>query len=132
MGGEELTLLKEYLQKNTRSFRERFLIKAGNKLQFRFAQEAAYFFAEGKAAYLVTKKENRKYLIDHTLEELESSLDPIRFFRISRKFIVNIESIAEVKGLISSRLEVKLNQPCEHELSVSRDRAADLKNWLDR
>jgi DNA-binding LytR/AlgR family response regulator len=132
MGGEELTLLKEYLQKNTRSFRERFLIKAGNKLQFRFAQEAAYFFAEGKAAYLVTKKENRKYLIDHTLEELESSLDPVRFFRISRKFIVNIESIAEVKGLISSRLEVKLNQPCEHELSVSRDRAADLKNWLDR
>lgn len=132
MGSDELKLLKEYLQKNTRNYRERFLIKAGNKLQFRSAQEAAYFFAEGKAAYLVTKKENRKYLIDHTLEELESSLDPSRFFRISRKFIVNIESIAEVKGLISSRLELKLNQPCDHELSVSRDRAADLKHWLDR
>ena len=78
------------------------------------------------------KKDNRKFMIDHTLEELETLLDPVNFFRISRKFIVSIDAIAEVKGLISSRMEIKLNQACEHDLSVSRDRIHALKNWLDR
>ena len=70
-------------------------------------------------------------MVDHTLEELESLLDPRQFFRISRKFIVNVNAIAEIKGLISTRLEVKLGQPCEHDLSVSRDRVADFP-WCGR
>lgn len=115
----------------TQQYRKRFLIKSGNKIQIKQAEEAAYFFADGKAAYLVTKKENRKYIIEHTLEELESALDPLIFFRISRKHIVNVDCIAEVKGLVSTRLEVKLNQACEHELSVSRNRAQAFKNWLN-
>jgi DNA-binding LytR/AlgR family response regulator len=128
---EDLIELKALLAKNKNTYRERFIIKSGNKLQFKQTDDIAYFFADGKTAFLVSKKENRKYLIDHTLEELENSLNPKSFFRISRKFIVGIESIAEVKGLISTRLEVKLNQPCEHELAVSRDRAQDFKNWLN-
>lgn len=128
----EISALRELLTKTTRSFKERFLIKAGNKLQYKPSADVAYFFAEGKEAYLVTKKENRKYLIDQTLEELESVLDPGSFFRISRKFIISIDSVAEVRGLASTRMDVKLNQPCEHELSVSRDRAPLFKNWLDR
>ncbi|MBX2961260.1 MAG: response regulator transcription factor [Cyclobacteriaceae bacterium] len=124
--------LKEILTKSSSDFKERFLIKSGNKLQFKSANEVVFFFADGKVAYLVTKGENRKYIIDHTLEELMELLDPERFFRISRKFIVCIDAIAEVKGLISSRLEVKLNQPCEHDLTVSRDRVQEFKSWLDR
>ena len=128
---EDLIELKALLAKNKKTYKERFIIKSGNKLQFKQTDDIAYFFADGKTAFLVSKKENRKYLIDHTLEELENTLNPKAFFRISRKFIVGVESIAEVKGLISTRLEVKLNQPCEHELAVSRDRAQDFKNWLN-
>ena len=129
---EELRSLNDLIRKTSQTYRERFLIKAGNKLHFRHVNEAAYFYADGKATYLVTKKENRKHLIDHTLEELETSLDPNQFFRINRKFIIHIESIAEVKGLISSRLELKLTLPCDQDLSVSRDKAKAFKNWLDR
>lgn len=132
ISNDALRTLNTLLQKNARNFRERFISKAGNKLQFKTAQEASYFYADGKATYLVTKKENRKYLIEHTLEELETSLDPTHFFRISRKFILSAESISEVKGLMSTRLEVKLNQPCDQELLVSRDRSKSFKNWLDR
>jgi DNA-binding LytR/AlgR family response regulator len=124
--------LNKLLQKNTTNYRERFIIKAGNKLQFKSTQEVAYFYADGKSTYLVSKKENRKYLIEHTLEELEAALNPNLFFRISRKFILHVESIAEVKGLMSTRMEVKLNQPCDQELLVSRERSKSFKNWLDR
>jgi len=127
----EINAVRDLLSKAQKGYKERFLIKAGNKLQYKLTADVAYFFAEGKEAYLVTKKENRKYLIDQTLEELEAVVDPGVFFRISRKHIVCIDSIAEVKGLVSTRLEVKLNQACEHELSVSRDRAQSFKTWLD-
>ena len=81
---------------------------------------------------MAVRGEGTRYLIDHTLEELEKILNPRFFFRISRKFLVNFNAIAELRGLVSSKLEIKLNQPCEHELVVSRERAADLKVWLDR
>jgi DNA-binding LytR/AlgR family response regulator len=132
IGLDEVKMLNEFLRKSSLNYRERFLIKAGNKLQFKQVNETAYFYADGKATYLVTKKENRKHLIDHTLEDLESSLDPKQFFRISRRFIIHIDSILEVKGLMSSRLDIKLNQSCDQELSVSREKAKAFKSWLDR
>ena len=124
--------LQALLKKATNQHKERFILKSGNKLFYKQASEIAYFFADGKTAYLVSKKENRKYIIDYTLEELEKILDPKIFFRINRKFILCIDSLAEVKGLVSTRLEIKLNQPCEHELSVSRDRSQEFKSWLDQ
>jgi DNA-binding LytR/AlgR family response regulator len=114
-----------------KNYRERFIIKAGNKLLIKTADEAAYFYAEGKAVYLVTKSGKRKYIIDNTLEELEHSLDSRKFFRISRKHIVCVDCIEEVKGLISGKLQIKLQQPGEQDLSVSRERAYDFKKWLD-
>jgi len=132
LGERELSALRELLTRTGNGYKERILVKSGNKLQYKPISSIAYFYADGKSAYLVTKGDGMRMLIDHTLEELEQMVDPKLFFRISRKFIVNIDAIAELKGLISSRMEVKLNQPCEHELQVSRDRASDLKDWLDR
>lgn len=132
LNANELEALKEIIKQKTQPFKQRLVIKAGNKIQFRNADEVAYFFADGKEAYLVTGKENRKYLIGYTLEELENILNPAEFFRISRKFIVRADAITEVKGLMSTKLEIKLNQPTEHELVVSRERAAEFKKWLDQ
>ena len=132
LNSDELGVLKEIIKTKGQPYKQRLVIKAGNKIQFKPAEEVAYFFADGKEAYMVSRKENRKHLIGYTLEELENILDPKEFFRISRKFIVRADAIAEVKGLISSKLEVKLHQPTEHELAVSRERAQEFKTWLDQ
>lgn len=129
---EQLQQLKDWLTKEKTKPKERLLIKSGNKLHYKPTDEVAYFLADGKEVYIYTRNENKKFLIDYTLEQLESQLDKQRFFRISRKAILNADAIAEVKGLISTRLEVNLNQPCEHELTISRDRSAAFKAWLDR
>lgn len=128
----EILALKELLSNANQRYKQRLLIKSGNKLQYKPASTAAYFFADGKIAYMVSKGDGRKSMIDHTLEELERILNPTQFFRISRKFIVSFDSVLEIRGLISSKIEVKLNQTCEHELQVSRDRVHDFKAWLDR
>ena len=128
----EIKALKALLSQAQHVYKQRLLIKSGNKLQYKPVDTAAYFFADGKTVYMVDKSDNRKRMLDHTLEELERMLDPKYFFRISRKFIVNFDAVTEIKGLISSKLEVKLNQPTEHDLSVSRERAHEFKAWLDR
>lgn len=132
LGEQEVAVLRQLLKGTSGGFKERIMIKSGNKLQYKPVDSAAYFYADGKAVYMALRGEGTRYLIDHTLEELENILDPKLFFRISRKFLVNFNAIAELRGLVSSKLEIKLNQPCEHELVVSRERAADLKAWLDR
>lgn len=131
-GEKEIEVLRQLLRQSAGGYKERIMIKSGNKLQYRPVDSSAYFYADGKAVYMAVRGEGTRYLIDHTLEELEQILDPKMFFRISRKFLVNFNAIAELRGLVSSKLEIKLNQPCEHELVVSRERAADLKAWLDR
>ena len=128
----DIKALKEIIGNSISKYKQRLLIKSGNKLQYKPIHSVAYFFADGKNAYLVGKGDGKKALIDHTLEELEDMLNPDQFFRISRKFIVNFDAAHEVKGLISAKVELKLNQPCEHALVVSRERIHDFKSWLDR
>lgn len=125
-------ILEKLLLQATSQYKERFVVKSGTKLFYKPISEIAYFFADGKNAYLVSKRENRKYMIDYSLEELDKLLDPKIFFRINRKFILCIDSVFEVRGSMSTRMEIRLNQPCEYELSVSRDRAHNFKSWLDR
>lgn len=123
--------LKKLLITN-RQFKSRILVKAGNKIQLKPVDEIAYFSADGKEVYLIPKGGTRRYLIDHTLDELINLLNPETFFRISRKFIVNIDSIIEIRGMISRKLEVGLTHQTDSVLHVSRERTQDFRKWLDR
>lgn len=113
-------------------FRQRFIIKTGNKLQFKATDDVAFIYADGKNVYIVTRSDNRKYLIGHSLEELVRELDPCTFFRISRKHIINIEMISEIRGLRNGKLVIRITQPCDQHFEVSRDRSQAFKNWLDQ
>lgn len=128
---EELKAIQALVSQGMKTYKERFILKSGNRLHFKNASDIAYCYADGKMVYIMARKDLRKYLIDHTLEELEQSLNPKNFFRINRKFIVNVDCIVEVKGQMSTGLEVMMNQACEHKLVVSRDRAPDFKAWLN-
>ncbi len=127
----DIHLLKATIDKLGKKYKQRFVAKAGNKLVFLESSEAALFYADGKTVYVIAKGDGKKLLLDATLDELEHLLDPLLFFRISRKFIVAASAITEVKGTVSN-MEVKLSVNTGMELSVSRERAAQFKQWLDQ
>jgi len=62
---------------------------------------------------------------------LEGELTPNKFFRVSRKFYVNIEHIKDIVSYTNSRLQIKLNRFTEQEIIVSRERVRDFKLWLE-
>lgn len=112
-----------------RTFKKRFTIKMGQQLKMINIDEVECFFSENKGTYLHTF-ENRNYLLDTTLEQLETELDPQNFFRVSRKFIIPMKGIKEIQLHSNSRLKVILPSYKEDEVIVSREKVADFKNWI--
>ena len=86
-------------------------------------REVGYFFADGKLVYLVEANGARKFLIDHTLDELaDRHLDPTHFFRINRTYVVHIEAIEEIQPHPNQRLLLKLKGGEGHDFIVSREK----------
>jgi len=117
---------------SNKNYKKRFLIKFGDKIQFKTTDDISYIYAEGKLAYIVTSSTNRKYIIEHTLDELEKKLlDPTAFYRINRKFIVHIDAIEEARNYVNSRLKLIINPATEVDMVVSREKVNDFKKWLN-
>jgi DNA-binding LytR/AlgR family response regulator len=112
-----------------REFKKRFTIKLGQQLKMVTIDEIECFFSENKGTYLHTF-DGRNYLIDQTLEQLETELDPKEFYRVSRKFIIPMKAIKEIQLYSNSRLKVILPTYKEDEVIVSREKVSDFKNWL--
>ena len=104
----------------------RILVKIGYNLKIVQTSEISCFFSENKIVYLQTKE--RSYPTDFTLDELEDVLELNYFFRVNRQFIINSEFIKNIHT--SPVYKVDLNFQPKTEITVSRDRVKDFKNWL--
>jgi len=112
-----------------RTFKKRFTIKMGQQLKMVNIDEVECFYSENKGTYLHTF-DNRNYLLDTTLELLETELDPAAFYRVSRKFIIPMKGIKEIQMHSNSRLKVILPSYKDDEIIVARERVNDFKDWL--
>ena len=112
-----------------RTYKKRFTIKMGQQLKMVNIEEVECFYSENKGTYLHTF-ENRDYLLDITLEQLETELDPKDFYRVSRKFIIPMKGIKEIQLHSNSRLKVILPTYKDDEVIVARERVTDFKEWL--
>ena len=113
-----------------REYKQRFTTKIGQHLKMISADEIECFYSENKGTYAHTTS-GRDYLLDTTLENLEQELSPKVFFRISRKYYININAIKDIISYTNSRLELKLNSYTTQEVIVARERVKDFKLWLE-
>lgn len=113
-----------------REYKMRFTAKVGQHIKIINADEVECFYSENKGTYAATS-DGRNYLLDTTLENLENELSPKTFFRVSRKFYVNINHIKDIISYTNSRLQIKLNTFKEQDVIVSRERVKDFKLWLE-
>lgn len=113
-----------------RGFKKRFTARVGQHLKILNADEIECFYSENKGTYAATE-DGRNYLLETTLDQLETELQPEIFFRVSRKFYVNVNHIKDIIAHTNSRLKIKLKRFNEHEIIVSRERVRDFKLWLE-
>lgn len=112
-----------------REYKKRFTVKVGQHLKMISTSEIECFYSENKGTYLHTS-DGRNYLLETTLDALDNDLKPNEFFRVNRKFYVNINAIKDIVAYSNSRLKIKLHRYDEEEIIVARERVKDFKNWI--
>jgi len=112
-----------------REYKKRFTVKVGQHLKMIPIGEICCFYSENKGTYVLTS-EGRNYLMETTLDQLEDDLPPDTFFRVNRKFYININSIRDIIAYTNSRLKIKLHHVTAEEIIVARERVKEFKTWL--
>ncbi|MBO4743342.1 MAG: LytTR family transcriptional regulator [Bacteroidales bacterium] len=123
--------LRLYRSDNSK-YKEKFIVHLNNQIVPVHVKEIAYFFAEKKSTYLVTRS-GASQPLDYSLDTIESELDPKLFFRISRSCIIALDSIDSIARVPGSRLELSLTKeiPALTDLTVSRARVSSFLNWFE-
>lgn len=128
----ESTALQEAIRMlKTKSYKERFMVKVGEHIKSISVKDVNHFMSREKATFAHTT-DNRKYILDHTLDQLTDMLDPKMFFRINRQYIVAIHGFTDIIAYSNNRLKLNLKHDTSMEAIVSRERVQDFKQWLDR
>ena len=119
------------IQMLTKKYKERFVLKIGEHLKSVEVSDILFFYSLDKATFAQTK-EGRKHLLDFPLDQLEGLIDPMRFFRINRKYLVAVDSILDMISYTNSRLKLILKTSEENDVVVARERVQAFKEWLDK
>ncbi|WP_375237904.1 LytR/AlgR family response regulator transcription factor [Aurantibacter sp.] len=113
-----------------RVYKKRFSVKVGQHIKLINNEDVDCFYSENKATYAFTK-EKRSYVLEQSLDQLEMDLDPQTFFRVNRKFYINVNAILDIVSYSNSRLKIKLHHYTDEEIIVARERVKDFKLWLE-
>jgi DNA-binding LytR/AlgR family response regulator len=122
------TILKA-LTSAKQSYLTRIMVKVGDHIKAYNTADIALFYADGRTVYLYTK-EKKRYVVDYTLDNLASTLDPDCFFRCNRSLMININAIVDAVVYSSTRLKIRLNIEFDDEVIISRERVAPFKKWF--
>jgi len=101
--------------------------KAGKKLLLA-VEELFYVMAKDDYSYLHTDGE--RYLSTLSLADLERKLEPRGFFRVHRRFVVNLSQVKEVVPMYGGTLLLTLKDKAATQVPVSRRRVPSLKKAL--
>lgn len=126
------SLVKELQQKlQPKEYRKRFLVKHAQKLVSIEVDDIAYFYSDGRLNFFKST-DNKKFVVDYTMDELEDMLDPEKYFRISRSFYVSIDSVDQIHDYFGNRLILYLKPTVDKEALVSREKVTEFKKWMGK
>ena len=123
-----MTLVK---RSETKTYKSRFMVKAGDKIKTIQIGEILAFYSMEKATFLYTTS-NRSFYLEYSLDQLELLIDPDIYFKISRKYIVSFQACTNILVWSNSRLQLKIEGLSDRDIIVARERVSDFKKWLDR
>ena len=111
-------------------YKTHFLIPyKGDKLLPLAVDQVQYFcITEGITKAVVSSQES--YVLPHTLDELADSLDPERFFRVNRQYIIARNAVRDIDLWFNNRLSINLKIPVNEKILVSKLRVNEFKNWF--
>ena len=121
--------LLDLVKGKTKTYKTTFLVGHRDQLIPLKTENIAYFRIDTGLVKGVTS-DNRSYVIDSKLEDLEEELDPEQFYRANRQFIINRDAIANIKQYFNGKLIVVVNPVSDERVVVSKAKATEFKTWV--
>lgn len=129
--GADVEKFLKYIGDSGEKYLDRLTLSLG-KIEKPFnVSEIAYFYAEDRFVFAVTK-EGKKFFCDKPLYQLEEELNPKIFIRVNRSFIVSYESVSELVSFTKGRVLLNLVPVANQEVVVSSEKAKELRGWLEQ
>ncbi|RTL58299.1 MAG: response regulator transcription factor [Sphingobacteriales bacterium] len=124
-------LVQQLRQQQLKEYRSRFLVKAGQRLISVEVKDIAYFYADDRITFFRTW-DKAKHIVDYTIEELEQMLNPAEFCRVNRAFIIHPKSVEQIHTYFNGKLKLDLKPEPGKEVTISRERVQEFKDWMGR
>jgi two-component system LytT family response regulator len=121
--------LMESLRRYNKSYKSYFLVPEKDKLIPLSLDDVYYIFIDTKIVKIVTS-ENKGHYIDKTLDEIMNNLDPDKFFRANRQYIISRSSIKDISIWFGNKLSVNLKIPVNGKIIISKARVKEFKQWF--
>jgi two-component system LytT family response regulator len=107
---------------------ERIASRVGERTTVLDVARISHFSSKDKLTFAVVN--GHEHVVDYTLTDLETRLDPRRFARVHRATIINIAFVQELFPAVDGGVLVRLKDEKKTEVSVARDRVRELKQRL--
>ena len=119
------------VKSQTIRYRERFLIshRADEYLIIPVSDVSHITIRDGVVR--ICTLDGKTHTLNMTLEEAESQLDPQRFMRVNRQFIVSAAAVSKLSTYFLGKMRIHVAAFPDIEIIVSKDKVATVKRWLD-
>lgn len=111
------------------NFKNRLLVKKGIHFASVPVEEIQYFFSEHKVTFAVDAS-GHKMIVDESLSELESNLDPAHFYRLNRKYLASLRGVDKFISDGKGKMRVSLMPEVKEEVTVSQEKSGEFKKWM--
>ena len=123
--------LLESVKSQTIRYRERFLIPhRADEFLIIPVSDVSHITIRDGVVRLCTLA-GKHHTLNMTLEEVESQLDPQRFMRVNRQFIISAAAVQKLSTYFLGKMRIHMTAAPDEEIIVSKDKVATVKRWLD-
>lgn len=126
-----LEALQSQSQHNSTTFKNRFLVKVGDRMLSIAVDDCLAFYSADKATFLL-ERNGKSYPLEYSLDQLAERINPKQFFRINRKYLIHLDAISDMRSYSGSRIKLMLKHLKDDDILVSRDKTSEFKHWLDQ
>jgi two-component system LytT family response regulator len=128
---DAIAKLLESVKSQSIRYRERFLIPhRADEFLIIPVSDVSHIIIRDGVVRLCTL-EGKHHTLNMTLEEIESQLDPQRFMRVNRQFIISAAAVQKLSTYFLGKMRIHMTAAPDEEIIVSKDKVATVKRWLD-
>ena len=112
-------------------YREHFLVQNNDGYTVLNVQDINHISTENgiTRAFL---NNGKSMSLSYSLIDVEAQLNPAKFFRANRQYIISIDSIERINFLFANKLSVRLKTYPQVKIIVSKEKSTLLKEWIDK